>query len=109
MTMTPDTMYREFRRAEFLFEMNQPAEAARVLAPVVAAEPEHTGAFELYARALSASAQLGRAEQALRALLELRPDDGWGRLALARTLERQSKDDEGTTQRRLAAALGVTA
>lgn len=106
MTMTPDAMYREFRRAEFLFEMDQPAEAARVLAPVVGDEPEHSGALELYARALSASAQLRRAEQALRALLDLRPDDGWARLALARTLERQSKDDEAEAQRRLAAALG---
>lgn len=106
MTITPDTKYREFRRAEFLFEMNQPAEAARVLAPVVAAEPEHTGALELYARALSASAQLRRAEQALRELLDLRPDDGWARYAIARTLERQSKDGEAQSQRRLALALG---
>lgn len=106
MTMTPDTLYREFRRAEFLLGMNQPAAAARVLAPVIASERAHTGALELYARALSASAQLGRAEQALRALIELRPDDGWARFALARTLERQSKDDEAQSQRRLALALG---
>lgn len=106
MTMTPDAMYREFRRAEYLFQMNQPAEAARVLAPLVEAEPDHTGALELYARALFASAQLRRAERALRTLLELRPDDGWARLALARTLERQSRDDEAAAQRQLAAALG---
>lgn len=103
---TPEMLYAEFRRAEFLFSINQPAEAARVLAPVVDGAPEHTGALELYARALSASAQLGRAERALRTLVERRPDDGWARLALASTLERQSKDDDAAAQRRMAQALG---
>ena len=107
MTLTPDTAYAEFRRGGFLLELSQPADAARVLAPLVETSPGHTAALELYARALFASAQLGRAEQALRTLVERRPDDAWAQHALARVLERQSKPDEG--HRRIAAALGQAA
>jgi Flp pilus assembly protein TadD len=103
-----DGMYAEFRWAEALFELKQPAEAARVLAPVVESAPESTSALELYARALFASAQLGKAETALRQLVERRPDDGWARFALARTLERRGRADEAAEHRRVAAALGVT-
>ena len=109
MTMTPETMYEKFRRADFLLALNQPDEAAKVLAPIVDAVPDHTAALELYARALFASAQLGRAEQALRSLVELRPDDGLAHLALARTLQRQSKPAEATVHLRLAEALGQAA
>ncbi|NHC13150.1 tetratricopeptide repeat protein [Motilibacter deserti] len=105
--MTPETLYADFRQGELLLAMNRPVEAARVLGPVVDAAPEHVGALELYARALFASAQLGRAEAALRTLVGRRPDDGWAQFALARVLERQSKPAEG--QRRLAAALGQAA
>ncbi|NHC43829.1 tetratricopeptide repeat protein [Motilibacter aurantiacus] len=108
MTTTPD-LYAEFRRGDFLLELGQPAEAARVLAPVVAAAPEHTGALELYARALFASAQLRRAEEALRTLVDRRPDDGWARIALARVLERQSRPADAAEHRRLAQALGQAA
>jgi tetratricopeptide (TPR) repeat protein len=89
--MTPEKLYSEYRYAEFLMELRKPAEAARVLDAVVAGEPAHAAALELRARALFASAQLGRAEQALEHLIGLRPDDGWARMALARTLERQGR------------------
>ena len=101
----PDELYAEFRRGELFLEAGQPIEAARILAPVVAAAPGHDAALELYARALFASAQLRRAERALRELVDRRPDDGWARFTLARTLERLGQD--GSEQRRLAAALGV--
>ncbi len=107
MTTSPDEQYAEFRRAEQFLEMGQPAEAARIVAPVVEAAPEHTAALELHARALFASAQLGRAEQALRQLTERCPDDGWARLALARTLERLGRPQEGAAHRRVALALGA--
>lgn len=105
-TMTPEKLYSEFRYAEFLMELGKYAEAARVLGPVVAGEPTHAAALELRARALFASAQLGRAEQALRHLIELRPDDGWARMALARTLERQGRAQDAAVHRRLAGVLG---
>lgn len=105
--MTPETMYEEFRRAELFFDAGQPAEAARIVAPVVEAAPESTAALELYARALFASAQLRRAEAALRTLVDRRPDDGWARVALARALERQGRANEATEHRRVATALGA--
>jgi predicted Zn-dependent protease len=106
--LTPDTLYAEFRRAELLFAMNQPTEAARVLDPVVEQAPEHTAALELHARALFASAQLRRAELALRTLAARRPDDGWVQMALARTLERQGRG-AAAAHRRTAQALGQAA
>ncbi|MGZ6828022.1 MAG: tetratricopeptide repeat protein [Mycobacteriales bacterium] len=106
--MTPEQVYEEFRCAELALELGQPLDAVRLLDPVVAAEPGSTMALELLARALFASAQLARAEQALLLLVERRPDDGWARFALARTLERQGRKDEAGLQRRLAAALGLT-
>ncbi|MCW2608416.1 MAG: uncharacterized protein JWO60_3109 [Frankiales bacterium] len=101
----PD-LYAAFRQAELFLRAGQPTEAARLVAPVVEADPGSTAALELHARALFASAQLGPAETALRALVERRPDDGWARFALARTLERRGLADEAAEQRRVAAALG---
>jgi predicted Zn-dependent protease len=105
--VTPDQLYDEFRRGETFFQAGQPVEAVRILEPVVEAAPEHTAALELLARALFASAQLTKAEVALRALTERQPDDGWGWAALARTLERQGRAAEAKVPRRFAAALGV--
>ena len=105
--MTPDQLYDEFRRGESFFQAGRPVEAARILQPVVDAAPESTAALELLARALFASAQLERAEVALRELTERAPDDGWGWAALARTLERQGRVADAKVPRRFAAALGV--
>ena len=107
--MTPDQVYDEFRRAELFLASGFPADAAQALEAVVEAAPESTAALELRARALFASAQLGRAEEALLALVERRPDDAWARIALARTLERQGRDDDAVGQRRVAKALGLAA
>jgi Flp pilus assembly protein TadD len=100
--------YEEFRRAEVFLAAGQPAEAARILEPVLLEEPDSTAAVELLARALFASAQLDRAEAALRRLVELRPDDGWARSALGRTLERLGRHDEAGPHRRIADALGFS-
>jgi Flp pilus assembly protein TadD len=101
--MTKD-LYDSFRQGELFLRAGQPTEAARLLEPVVEAEPANAAALESYARALSDSAQLERAEAAFRRLVALRPDDGWAHFALARTLERQGRD--GSEHRRVAAALG---
>ena len=101
--MTTD-LYDAFRQGELFLRAGQPTEAARLLAAVVEAEPSNDAALELYARALSGSAQLERAERAFRLLVEHRPDDGWAHFALARTLERRGQD--GSEHRRVAEALG---
>ena len=99
--------HSEFQRAQLFFNMDNPVEAARVLAPLVTAEPENQAALELLARSYFASAQLGRAEETLGRLVELAPANGWARRALARTLERQSRADDAAVHHRVADALGV--
>lgn len=106
--LTPDQVYEEFRCAQLLLELNQPLDAVRLLEPVLEAAPSSTATLELLARALFASAQLVRAEEVLRVLVERRPDDGWAHFALARTLERQGRRSEAAEQRRIADALGLT-
>ncbi|MGK5110584.1 MULTISPECIES: tetratricopeptide repeat protein [unclassified Geodermatophilus] len=100
-------LHSEFLRADLFLSMGQPIEAAKVLVPVVEAEPANQAALELLARAYFGSAQLGRAEEALGRLVELAPANGWARRALARTLERQSRADEAVPHHRMADALGA--
>lgn len=101
-----DDLYARYRQAELFLRAGQPSEAARLVEHVVAAVPESTAALELQARALFASAQLHGAEQALRLLVQRRPDDGWAWFALARALERLGRGDEALEPRRVADALG---
>lgn len=100
-------LHSEYLQSDLLFAMGQPADAARRLEPVVAAEPGNEAALELLARSYFGSAQLGRAETALRSLVDLAPANGWARRALARTLERQSRPDEAAAHHRMADALGA--
>jgi Flp pilus assembly protein TadD len=100
-------LHSEFLRADLFLSMGQPIEAAKVLVPVVEAEPANEAALELLARAYFGSAQLGRAEGALTRLVELAPSNGWARRALARTLERQSRPAEAVPHHRMADALGA--
>lgn len=104
-SVTDDTTLDEFRRAQASFDAGQRAEAVRLLDGVLAAEPSTAAALELRACALFASAQLRRAEQAFRELVERAPDDAWCRAALARTLERQGRSSEAAGQWRIAQAL----
>jgi Flp pilus assembly protein TadD len=104
--VTDDDLLEAFRRAERFFDAGRPTEAATLLEPVVEAAPESTAALELLARAYFESAQLARAETALLELVARRPDDGWARIALARTLERQGRPDEARGHRRAAEAMG---
>ncbi|GAA0207968.1 tetratricopeptide repeat protein [Actinomadura nitritigenes] len=99
--------YEDFERATLFFDAKDYAGAARLLAPVVAEEPGNRAAVELLARAYFHSAQLGRAEETFRRLVELDPCNGWAHEALARTLERRSRPDEARTYRNLARAMGV--
>ncbi len=100
-------MYEEFQRARMFFDAKDFVTAARLLAPIVDADPRNRSAVELLARAYFHSAQLGHAERTLRRLLDLDPSDGWAHEALARTLERQSRAAEARVHHNLAAAMGV--
>ncbi|MGY1855156.1 tetratricopeptide repeat protein [Modestobacter sp. SYSU DS0290] len=100
-------LHSEYLRADLFFAMGQPTEAARVLEPVVDAEPGNQAALELLARSYYGAAQLARAEESLARLVEIAPANGWARRALARTLERQSRADEARVHHRMADALGA--
>ena len=100
-------LHSEYLRADLFLAVGRPAEAARVLEPVVAAEPGNQAALELLARSYFGSAQLVRAEQALTRLVELAPANGWARRALARTLERLSRPADAVVHHRVADALGA--
>ena len=100
-------LHSEFLRADLYLAMGQPTEAARILAPVVEAEPANQAALELLARSYFGSAQLRPAEEALSTLVAMAPTNGWARRALARTLERQSRHEEASVHHRVADALGA--
>jgi Flp pilus assembly protein TadD len=100
-------LHSEFLKADLFLAMGRPTEAARILEPVVAAEPANEAALEMLARSYFASAQLRRAEEALTRLVALAPANGWARRALARTLERQSRAAEAVAHHRMADALGA--
>ena len=102
----PD-LHSDYLRADLFLAMGQPADAARILVDLVAAEPGNEAALELLARSYFGSAQLGRAEETLLRLVELAPANGWARRALARTLERQSRAEEAAVHHRMADALGA--
>lgn len=105
--MTQLDLYQEYQRAVDFFEAKDYAGASRILAPIAEREPGNRAVVELLARAYFHSAALGRAEGALRRLVELDPADGWAYEALARTLERAGRPDEARRHRRLAQALGI--
>ncbi|PRX97344.1 tetratricopeptide repeat protein [Allonocardiopsis opalescens] len=101
----PETSYDAFTRGRRRFAQGDPIGAARVLEPVAEAEPNNRTVLELLGRAYFHSAQLRKAEATFRTLVELDPCDSWACIALARTLERQSRTSEASRYRRLHAAM----
>lgn len=101
----PETTFNAFSLARHCFELGDPIEAANILAPVAEREPESRSILELLGRAYFHSAQLTRAEQTFRRIVELDPCDSWAHIALARSLERQSRDTEAAPHRRMHAAM----
>jgi Tfp pilus assembly protein PilF len=105
-----ETTAERWERALLLFESGDHAGAARLLADVVAEHPGQTGPRLLLARAYYHSAQLRRAEEELRAVIDRDPVDHYAHLLLGRTLERQSRHEEAAPWLRMAAAFaGETA
>jgi predicted Zn-dependent protease len=98
-------LWEEYRRATLFYESGDPAEAARLLEPVVAAEPGNASARLLLARSYFHSAQLRRAETELRALVDRDPSDHYAHHVLGRTLERLGRPVEALPHLRLAAAM----
>jgi predicted Zn-dependent protease len=95
----------EYRRATMFFESGDPTGAARLLEPIVEAEPENTSVRQLLARAYFQTAQLGRAEEQLRALVDRDPTDHYAHHVLGRTLERMNRPTDALRHLRIAAAM----
>src|SRR5690606_4376433 len=83
-----DNLSAIYDRATFLFEAKRYAEAADLFAQLAEAEPNYHEVQLYLARAYYYSAQLGRAEQTLRAIVERWPSDAYAYFVLARTLQR---------------------
>lgn len=99
------TAAERWERARMFFDAKDYTAAARVLGGLVEEVPEHVGPRLLLARSYYHSAQLGRAESELRALVELDPVEHYARLMLGRTLQRQGREDEAASHLRIASAL----
>jgi Flp pilus assembly protein TadD len=104
----PADVVAQFRRAETLVSQRRPLEALQALAPVLDVEPDAPSVQLLAGRAYLQSAQLRRAEQAFRRVLEHNPSDHYARFALGRTLQRQSRLEEARAQLAMATAMNPT-
>jgi Tfp pilus assembly protein PilF len=94
----------KWERAQRLFEAKDYIGAAKLLVGVVEEVPEQTGPRLLLARAYYHSAQLRRAEEQLREVIDRDPVEHYAHLLLGRTLQRQSRHDEAAPWLRMAAA-----
>lgn len=99
-----ETTAERWERAQFLFNDKDYTAAATLLTEVVDEYPDQAGPRLLLARAYYHSAQLGRAEEQLRTLVDRDPVDDYAHLMLGRTLERQGRHDEAAPWLRMAAA-----
>ncbi|MFG2044053.1 tetratricopeptide repeat protein [Dactylosporangium sp. NPDC048998] len=97
----------EYRRGVLYFDAGDPIEAAKILSTVLDEEPGNAEVRLWLARAYFASAQLNRAEQHLRALVDRDPSDHYACHLLGRTLERQHRQKEALPFLRLAAAMSA--
>lgn len=98
-------LYSEYERAVRSFDAGDPIGAAQALGPVVAAEPENKSVRLLLARAYYHSAQLRRAEEQLRWLIDRDPADHYAHFVLGRTLERLGKPGQALPHLRMAVAM----
>ena len=101
---TAGSVAERWERALLLFEDRDYTAAADLLVEVVAEVPNQTGPRLLLARAYYHSAQLRRAEEQLRTIIDHDPVDHYAHLMLGRTLERQGRHDEAAKWLRLAEA-----
>ncbi|MCM2389486.1 tetratricopeptide repeat protein [Streptomyces albipurpureus] len=99
------TAAEQWDRAQMFFDAKEYQTSARILRGLVAEAPEQIAQRLLLARSYYHSAQLGRAEAELRAIVELNPVEHYARLMLGRTLERQGRAAEAAPHLRMAAAM----
>ena len=98
-------LYAEYERAVLFVEAGDPTYAARLLGPLIEAEPGNASVRLLLARAYFHSAQLRRAEEQLRWLVDRDPSDHYAHFVLGRTLERMGQPGQALPHLRLAVAM----
>jgi len=98
-------LYAQYERAVLFFEAGDPTYAARLLGPLIEAEPGNASVRLLLARAYFHSAQLRRAEEQLRWLVDRDPSDHYAHFVLGRTLERMGQPGQALPHLRLAVAM----
>ncbi|MFI6163242.1 tetratricopeptide repeat protein [Micromonospora sp. PTRAS2] len=98
----------DYRRATMFFEMGDASGAVRLLEPIVEAEPGNSAVRQLLARAYFQTAQLNRAEEQLRELVDRDPSDHYAHHVLGRTLERMNRPADALRHLRIAAAMYST-
>jgi predicted Zn-dependent protease len=98
-------LYENYERAVRSFDAGDPLGAARLLTPVMAAEPDNSSVRLLLARAYYHSAQLRRAEEQLRWLVDRDPADHYAHFVLGRTLERLGRPGQALPHLRMAVAM----
>jgi FMN reductase len=103
---SPADIAEHWERAQALFEARDYLAAAKLLGTVVDEVPAEVAPRVLLARAYYHSAQLRRAEEQLRAVIERDPVEHYAYLMLGRTLERQGRHAEAAPWLRAAAAFG---
>lgn len=103
--LLPDEV-RRLRWAEALVGLRDPLGALVLLEPLLAEHGQDPNIRRVAASAYFASAQLGRAEAVLEAMLAEHPDDSYARVMLGKTLKRKGgRDAEADTHLRMAAAM----
>ncbi len=107
--MTTKSAVERFRTAEELLQRGAPLHALTELEPLLAEQPDSKSVLELAGRAYFQSAQMRRAEEAFRRVVELEPTNAWARFALGRAIERQSRHDEAAGHYRVACAMSPRA
>lgn len=100
-----DSTFEAFRKAEALLAQRRPLDALRELKKVLAEAGEAPSVQLLAGRAYLGSAQLNRAEEAFRKVLDLDPSDHYARFALGKTLQRLGRLPEAVAQLRMAVAM----
>jgi predicted Zn-dependent protease len=100
-----DDLLAEYQRATTFFDAGDPRTAAKLLEPIVAAEPGNSGVRLLLARSYFHSAQLSRAQEHLLVLIDRDPTDHYAHFVLGRTLERLSRPAEALPHLRIASVM----
>ncbi|WP_202878814.1 tetratricopeptide repeat protein [Ornithinimicrobium ciconiae] len=103
-----EDLTRIYDRATFLFDNKEFVKAAELFAQLAQEEPDHLEVRMWLARAYYHSAQLGRAEEVLEAVVDRWPSEAYAHLLLARTLQRAGRADEGRQHLKIAEAMGLT-